>query len=49
MLEEFQDIPSGQTKGYYDNIIRLYNVEKYKNKPANKLKLAKCNFELGLI
>jgi hypothetical protein len=49
MLAGFKEVPGGQTKGYYEIIIRLYSGKNYVDVAENILKLAKCNYELGMI
>lgn len=49
MLDNYREVPNGQSEGYYLLVISFYNTNEFRDIDVNKRKLAKCYFELGLI
>ena len=49
MLSDYKEVPRDQSQGYYEQVISFYDDDLLRDKPENILKIAKCNYELGLI
>ena len=49
MLSDYKEVPGDQSQGYYKQVISFYDDDQLRDKPENIMKIAKCNYELGLI